>query len=238
MTEFYDIFSRKKEIIKIDKPIETKEIIKIDYREQNSFVPTNLKKLGYEIEFLELKVADYIVKDVAIERKTVSDFLSSMIDKRLAHQLEELQQYQNKLLIIEGIEEQELYNDDNLKGINANAIRGFLLSILLKHNVPIIFSKNQKDTAKFIDILAKRQSKEVSLNAKKRTLKPNEQLQFITESFPGIGPKTAKKLLIKFRTIRKIINASHNELKKIIGKQATIIKSIIDQQYIIHKEQN
>src|SRR3989339_797654 len=202
MTEFHDIFSRKKEIIKKEKPIETKEIIKIDYREQNSFVPTNLKKLGYEIEFLEL------------------------------------QQYQNKLLIIEGIEEQELYNDDNLKGINANAVRGFLLSILLKHNVPIIFSKNQKDTAKFIDILAKRQSKEVSLNVKKRTLKPNEQLQFIIESFPGIGPKTAKKLLIKFRTIRKIINASHNELKKIIGKQATIIKSIIDQQYIIHKEQN
>src|SRR3989339_307299 len=167
MTEFHDIFSRKKEIIKKEKPIETKEIIKIDYREQNSFVPTNLKKLGYEIEFLELKVADYIVKDVAIERKTVSDFLSSMINKRLAHQ-----------------------------------------------------------------------SKEVSLNVKKRTLKPNEQSQFIIESIPGIGPKTAKKLLIKFRTIRKIINASHNELKKIIGKQATIIKSIIDQQYIIHKEQN
>ena len=90
--------------------------------------------LGLEIEFRELKVADYLVKDTAIERKTVNDFISSMKNKRLIKQLEELQQYKNKLLLIEGIDEQDLYTDsEDWIGMHPNAIRGFLLSILLKY---------------------------------------------------------------------------------------------------------
>ena len=89
--------------------------------------------MGFDIEFKELKVADYIVKGTAIERKTVNDFISSMINKRLLKQLEELQQYESRLLVIEGIDEQDLYTDSkDLTGMNPNAIRGFLLSILLK----------------------------------------------------------------------------------------------------------
>ena len=137
----------------------------IDYREKNSLVISELVQLGFEVEFKELKVADYLVRDIAIERKTVSDFISSMINKRLLSQLEELQQYETKLLIIEGIDEQELYaNDEEIDGIHPNAVRGFLLSILLKHKVPIIFTKDSQDTAKFISILARKKSKELSLN--------------------------------------------------------------------------
>ena len=75
------------------------------------------------------KIGDYIVKDTVVERKTVQDFISSMINHRLINQIEELKQYENKLLIIEGISEQELYKEDS-EGVSANAIRGFLLSIL------------------------------------------------------------------------------------------------------------
>ena len=187
--QIFDIFSKTKK-----EKIIPKHKIEIDYRERNCLVPSLLKKLNFEIEIKELKVADYIVKDVAIERKTIDDFISSMINRRLSNQLQELQQYENKLLIIEGFEHQDLYSQN----VNANALRGFILSILLKYKVPIIFTKNQEDTAKFIYILANKQTKEMSLNAKKKTLNKKEQLQFIIESFPGIGPKTAKKLLEKF----------------------------------------
>jgi len=70
--EIFNIFTTKEEKPKIVKPLGK---ITIDYREKNSFVATHLLKLGFEIEFKELKVADYIVKDVAIERKTIQDFL-------------------------------------------------------------------------------------------------------------------------------------------------------------------
>ncbi len=226
MKQIFDIFQKRK--IK-QKEIKKPKII-VDYREKNSLVASELINLGMEIKFRELKVADYIVKDVAIERKTINDFISSMINKRLFNQIQELQQYKNRLLIVEGIDEQELYSDDEL-GVNGNAIRGFLLSILLKYNIPIIFTKNYQDSARFISVLAKKQTKELPLKAKKRILNKKEQLQFIIEGFPGIGPKTAQKLLKKFRTIQNIINASETELRKIIGKKAEVIINLRKMNY-------
>jgi len=224
MKPILDIFQKKKTK---EKP---KPKIIVDYREKNSLVISKLINLGIEIEFRQLKVADYIVKDVAIERKTINDFVSSMINKRLFNQIQELQQYKNKLLLVEGIDEQELYSDDEV-GVNGNAIRGFLLSILLKYNIPIIFTKNYEDTAKFISVLSKKQTKELALKAKKRILNKKEQLQFIIESFPGIGPITAKKLLAKFKTIQNIINASEQELKETIGKKAEVVKRLSEMKY-------
>jgi ERCC4-type nuclease len=215
-TKLLEIFSKRPGNIIKDFP----KVI-ADYREKNASVISNLISLGAQVEIKELKVADYLVKDVAIERKTVSDFISSMTNKRLLRQLEEIQQYKNKLLIIEGIEEQELYNDEP-EGVNGNAIRGFLLSILLKHRIPIIFTKNSEDTAKFILVLSKRKEKETSLNAKKRSFNKKEQMQYILESFPGIGPKTAKKLLGEFKTLDTIFNAPNDKLKEMIGKKAEI----------------
>ncbi len=230
MKEIFNIFS--KNVSEIKKEILPKETIIADYREKNCLVTSELIRLGLNVEFKELKVADYIVKDVAIERKTVSDFISSMVNRRLIKQLEELQQYQNRLLIIEGIDEQELYTDSEERtGVHPNSVRGFLLSILLKHKVPIIFTKNSEDTAKFIFILSKRKSKELSLNVSKKSLNKKEQIQFILESFPSIGPKTAKKLLDKFKTIKNFVNASEEELKEILGKKAGIIKKIIEREY-------
>jgi len=255
-TNFLNIFPKKTLIIK--KPIKEKIKVFVDYREKNCLVPASLINLNLEVEFKELKVADYIINNVAIERKTISDFLSSMTNRRLIKQLEELQQYPLKLLIIEGFEEQELYNDEEhtqfrseafeetalqqqkgkskktarlfLNGIHPNSIRGFLLSIVLKYKTPIIFTKNERDTAKFISVIARKKSVEQSLNIKKKTLSKKERLQFILESFPGIGPSTAKKLLKEFGTIQNIIDAPQEELKKIIGKKAEIFK-LIEEEY-------
>ena len=213
-----DIFSRKKEKIK-EKP----RVI-IDLHEKNSLIPSELVKMGCEIEFRDLKVGDYIVKDVVIERKTVSDFISSMLNKRLINQLQNMQEIKNKMLIIEGIENQELYNKES--NLNENAVRGFLLSIILHYNVPIILTNDYEDTAKFILVLSKKQSKETSLSLKRKSQDVNEQIRFIIESFPGIGPKSARKLLNEFKTIKNVINAEEEDLKKILGKKAEIFKLI------------
>lgn len=228
ITTIHPIFS-KQEIIKNNHLPKIK--VTADYREKNSLVASELVALGLEVEFKELKVADYLVNSVAIERKTVSDFISSMINRRLLRQLDELQQYGKKLLIIEGIEEQELYNDENGNGVNANSIRGFLLSIVLKHNIPIIFSNNYKDTALFINRIARKKEQEISIRATKRILNKKEQMRFIVEGFPGIGPKIAKKLLQEFHSIKNIINASEEELKKVIGKKAIAINELVEGKF-------
>ena len=225
--EIFNIFSRKKVHI---QPKEKKKII-VDYREKNCLIPYELIDLGIDVEFKELKIGDYIAGDVIIERKTISDFISSMLNKRIFAQIEDLKQFESKLLIIEGVEEKELYNDNNEGGVNANAIRGFLLSITLKHKIPIIFTKNSEDTAKYLFILLNKKENEMSLNAKKKARNKKEQLQFILEGFPSIGPKTAKKLLKEFGTLQNVINADMEQVKKIIGKKADSFIELINRNY-------
>ena len=228
-----EIFTSEKKILsKRQNPKEktNSQKIIIDYREKNSPIPSQLVKFGLDTQIKELKVGDYIIGNVVIERKTISDFLSSMINKRLLRQIEDLKQFEKRLLIIEGMEEQEIYKDKDY-GINPNAIRGFLLSITLKHNIPIIFTKNSEDTSKFIQLIANKKEKQMPLNGKKKALDKKEQLQFVLESFPGIGPKTAQKLLEKFGTIQNIINAPEESLKEILGKKTQTFLEIIGEKY-------
>jgi len=227
MKEIENIFSKKQ---KIESRGENENLSLVaDNREKNSLVISELIKNNIGVELKHLEIADFLINNIAIERKTISDFLNSMINKRLFSQLENLKQYEKCFLIIEGIEEQELYSEEN-KGINPNAIRGFLLSIILEFGVPIIFTKNYEDTAKFLIVLLKKQNKatEASLNPKRKTKNIGEQKQFILEGFPGIGPKSAKKLLKKFKSIKNIINAGGNELKDILGKKADSFKKLVE----------
>ncbi|MEM4271932.1 MAG: helix-hairpin-helix domain-containing protein, partial [Candidatus Pacearchaeota archaeon] len=53
------------------------------------------------------------------------------------------------------------------------------------------------------------------------------QKQFVMESFPGIGPVTAKKLLNHFKSIKAVINAKQKELQKLIGKKAGVFKDLL-----------
>jgi ERCC4-type nuclease len=217
-----EIFSKTKH----KKAVEKTTII-VDHRENKSSVPDELKRLDLNVEFKELKVGDYQVRNTIVERKTRSDFLSSMVNKRLLRQIQDLEKLNKKLLIIEG---QEDFSDVN-DGINPNAVRGFLLSIALKNKIPILFSKNQKETAKLLQLIANKKEREMSLNPTRSNLGPKEQLQFIVEAFPGIGPKTSRKLLEELGTIQNIINAPEEKLREILGKKSETFLELIGRKY-------
>jgi len=221
MHKFLNPFSKKQ------IPKEKIKII-VDNREKNSLVISNLIKIGFEIEFKQLPIADYIINDTAIERKTISDFKSSIINKRLISQIQEIKKYPKHFIILEGLETTDPYSGR----IHENAFRGFLLSIALEYKVPIIFTLNEEDTVKYLYVLAKKQKKnEFSLRPSKTFLSEKEQLQFILEGFPGIGPITSKKLLKKFKTIKGLANSSKEELQEIIGKKAEKFYELINKKW-------
>jgi len=217
-----EIFSKTKP----RKEVPKQKVI-VDHRENKSSVPEELKKLGLEVEFKELKVGDYQVRNTIIERKTQQDFLSSMVNKRLLRQIQDLEKLDKKLLIIEGNRNFSDVND----GINPNAVRGFLLSITLKNKIPIIQTKNQKETAKFLQLISNKKEREMSLNPSRSNLGPEEQLEYIIEAFPGIGPKTSKKLFQELGTIQNIINAPEETLQKILGKKSETFLELIGRKY-------
>ena len=216
---FFDIFS-KKEIIEKKLPIH------VDHREKNSLVVAELVNLGHQIKFEQLAVGDYIINDTAIERKTVSDLKSSIINKRIMSQLSEIKQFPKSILLVEG------FNERSYSGlIHENALRGFLLAVALDYQIPIIYAQDEKDSAKFLSVLAKKEGKsEPIMRGEKRVMTKKEQIQFILEGLPGIGPKSAKKLIDNFKSITKIVNASKDELSLIIGKKAQDVREILDSE--------
>ena len=195
--------------------------IYVDSREAKSGVVKHLYDLGIEMRIKNLDVADYVVSDrVAIERKTVEDFVESLIGKeRLFGQLLRLKNaYQKPLLIIEG---------DNLykRSVHPNAIRGAIAAITIDLGIPIVQTSDVKETAELIVAVAKREQevkeRQVSLHAGKTKRSLKEQQEYIVSAISDIGPIIAKNLLNEFKTIEKIATATEEELVKVpkVGKK-------------------
>jgi len=126
----------------------------IDSRENKQFIKEFTKE-EINIEVKQLLTADFIIQtktinesiqQVGIERKTVSDLLNSIIDKRLINQLIILKEnFDIPLLIIEG--EENLYK---IRDFHPNTIRGIILTVAVDFQIPIIYSRGIKDTCQFL----------------------------------------------------------------------------------------
>lgn len=214
---------------------ETTSLVYVDSREANSGIVKKLHEIGVNIKLKKLAIADFIISErIGIERKTTRDFVNSLIDKRMFSQIRELREnFEKPLIIIEG--EEDIYS---VRNIHPNAIRGMLSAITISYGIPIIHTKNQKETAELIKVISLREQKpnikEIGVRLEKKPTSTKEQQEFIIESLPGIGPATAKKLLKELNSIEKIFNSSKEELEKIEGigeKRAEEIKRIIKEIY-------
>lgn len=214
----------------------------VDHRERSSGVIKELIKREIEVIEKQLVLADFVIKTknlngeiltVGVERKTINDFLNSIIDRRIISQLINLKKhFDTPLLILEG--EENIYQ---IRNFHPNAIRGMLASIAIDFNIPILHTRNNKDTANLLVIIAKRLEKPRSLPSllkKRKPLTLKQQQEFLIESLPGIGPTISKSLLNRFKTIKKIINATEEELKEVekIGpKKIENLKKVLENRY-------
>jgi ERCC4-related helicase len=213
---------------------EKKLKVLVDVREKGSILSKKLVESGMDVKVQTLAIADIIVSDkIGIERKTVPDFVNSIIDKRIFTQLKDLKNnFENPLIILEG--EEDLYS---VRNIHPNAIRGMLATIVSSFKIPILRTKDTLDTIELIRAIAKREQsqeeKDISIRIK-TPMTTKEQQEFIIGSLPLIGPSLAKALLRKFKTVKNIMNAPKKELEKVekIGpKKAKEIQSILEEIY-------
>ena len=206
----------------------------VDNREVGSPVVKELVRLGVNIEVKSLPVGDYIIsEDVVVERKTVSDFASSLIDKRIFVQAKNLAlTYPKPVFVVEG---ENLYW---VSGISAKAIRGTILSLILDYKIPTILTKNPGETAAFIVQMAEKEQLEKishpTIRGEKKPLTLKEQQEYVVAGLPNVELTLAKRLLEVFGSVEKVFQASKDELKKVPGIGETIaekIRKVITSKY-------
>jgi len=201
--------------------------IVVDHREYRSNVVKNLAVKGISVEPQQLDVGDYVLSTrIGVERKSVDDFLESLINGKLFKQVSQLREaYSRPVLILEG---------ENLltkRNINHNAIFGSLASISVDFGIPVLTTKDASETADLLHVIAKREQREdkkdVAVRGEKTQMSLKERQQFLVEGLPNVSAVIAKRLLSHFGSIKDITNASEQELMDVNGVGKNISSEII-----------
>jgi len=206
-----------------------------DYREKTTGTVKELVELGVNIKLDMLHVADYVLSErVGVELKTAEDFVASIIDGRLLEQLKALKQgYGRPLIIIQGT--RDLYT---IRNVHPNAIRGMLATIAVSYGIPILYTKDEKDSAALLLAIAKREQEETkkdfSPHADRKPATLKEQQEYIVSALPSVGPNLARELLKHFGSVQAIFMSSESGLQKVSGvgeKIARAIKELATEPY-------
>jgi DNA excision repair protein ERCC-4 len=206
--------------------------IVVDERERSSNIPELLKNAGAVIDFTQLKVGDYIVSsETAVERKTVRDLISSIYDGRLFVQCSDLvRYYQKPLLVVQGnivdlaqtYEDMEDPGDIKLHTERMSLAYDALITVATEFRIPIIHTPSAEQTAQLLVTLVNRSLQEAKATGPllRKIKKENpihiQQLSVLA-SLPGVGEKLAARMLKKFHTPIRALNASAAELATIPG---------------------
>jgi Fanconi anemia group M protein len=203
----------------------------VDNRERNTAINEYLSSRAV-VEFRTLNVGDYIVSDrIAVERKTVGDFQSSILNGRIFDQVQRLaEHYPRPIIIMEGDQKDFM--------LGRKVFVGAIVALYVDYNVSVIFSKGPTETAELIVSIAEHEQddekREPSIKGGARAYTTSDFQRFMIGNMPGVGPKLAKSLLGHFGNVRNIANASEEELMKVekIGaKKAKGIRRVMDEKF-------
>lgn len=219
--------------------------IVVDERERNSGIPELLKKAGAQVDLAQLTVGDYIVSpDTAIERKSVNDLVHSVYDGRLYVQCSELVKHYAKPMVIiqgdlaklneipEGVDEEKAQKMKERMPLAYDA----LATVAMEFRIPILHTPDAEQTANLLVTLVNKnlQNGRATGPLLKKIKKENpvylQQLSVLS-SVPGVGDKLAVKMLEKFKTPQRALNASVAELATIQGfglARAQRVRKVLD----------
>ena len=205
-----------------------------DEREKASNVPALLEDMGVRVVYDVLEAGDYLLSNkVAVERKTVPDFIASIFDGRLFKQVKALKQvYEKPILLIEG----DLARVERLTN-RPRAVIGALSAIAIGFEIPVLYAGDKRQTAEYIYTIASRLHRR---GESRQPITPPRAGRVFDERIrvlitpPGIGPTLAERLLKRFGSLRDVFDASITELMKVKGlsrDKAEAIYTFINSRY-------
>lgn len=173
-------------------------MITIDSRECSAVVKAFKKhKIEHKVE--ALPVGDFMCeKNLVIEHKSVSDFVSSFRSGHLQKQLLQQEQFKHSFLIITG-NWSDLARFGKMR-FTVNQLTGMLASVAVRYSVKMVHVVNNSQMALTVQAICKKcdDGKEVTIRDTEllRNTMTKEDIKIkILTCFDGVGIKTAEKIL-------------------------------------------
>jgi len=209
--------------------------VKVDIHEDTEETQEVVRELAMHEEVEDyvldkLQYGDLVVEksSLMVERKTPSDYASSLLEGRLPKQIENMQEASdNVYVMVDGdLSETESLTHTNMGG---SSIRGHMASTMARKGIPVIPCSN---TALLVDMVVRLARKHIE----EPTTSYTNQVSVDTDRpvtmqifgcLSGIGPSTAEKLYERFPSMTALLSADDQEIEGVEGigeKRAKTIK--------------
>ncbi|HWG89723.1 MAG TPA: ERCC4 domain-containing protein [Candidatus Thermoplasmatota archaeon] len=205
--------------------------IVVDRREPQE-VRDSLAARGVPFVVQQIAPGDFLVGRYAVERKTMGDFFSSLIQKRLFEQIVRTKEtYERTILLLEG----DVGEVDRLRTPDVHW--GALAHITADLEVPCVQTRSPEETAAYLAALYRRETREGAASAQVRFKPPLERMtlddrqKFAIQGLPGVGDRLSEMLLSRFGSVRNVYLAREGDLARVplIGdKKARDIERFLD----------
>jgi Fanconi anemia group M protein len=204
--------------------------IHVDHSEKESAFLGAVQRSGdFDVRMVRLTTGDYLIdNEVLIERKTVGDFVASLLDGRLFPQAARLAHSQYRsLLLIEGPP------PASIPDVHPHALEGALVSLAAMWRLPVLHSSDPEQSLRLLRFLADQIRKPRDQILRRFDRKPKRlasRRHFLLQGLPGVGPALAHRLLCHFGSVERILTvdaATLSEVRGIGPKKAARIRELV-----------
>lgn len=193
--------------------------------------------LHEDIEDYEIKPldeGDFIIDNCIFERKSPSDFASSLQEGRLRDQVERMAGHEKiPFVLVEG--NMEDFNDLEHTDIPPKSLRGMDASIELRNNISVKYCSNIKFLADIAVRMARKEKESVTTVQARQTdaITDTTFIERVFLAIDGIGPKTAESLSEEFDSLSDTLEADSKRFESVEGVGPETSEKILQS---LHKE--
>jgi len=163
-----------------------------------------------------LTAGDYLIEDeILVERKTVADFSTSLVDGRLFPQVSRLaRSLHRSLVLIEGPPGRPMPD------VHPHAVQGAIVSLAVMWRLPVLHTSGPEDSLRVVRFLASQAGRPQDRGLRRYERKPKRLASrriYVLQGLPGVGPALATRLLNQFGSVEGVVTADVDTLRQVRG---------------------
>jgi DNA excision repair protein ERCC-4 len=202
----------------------------VDHSERHSTLLEAARRSGvFDVRMVDLDTGDYLIDDaVLVERKTIGDFIASLVDGRLFPQTARLAHSRYRsLLMIEGPK------PPSMPAVHPHAVEGAIVSLAAMWRLPVLHSSEPEHSLLILRLLANQTTQSHHPVLRRFDRKPKRHASkrlFVLQGLPGVGPALASRLLDRFGSIERVVSADVAALAEVRGigpRKAAVIRELV-----------